>query len=247
MAPSRRRLAAVAAVVVLIAGSVAAWAWHSHSAERPRLGLFTSLPIYWPESGSIGEALDGGDNRHWVRGALEQDYVLVPLDTLDGPETAKLDLLLIAQPRPLAPAENVALDHWVRDGGRVLLFADPFLTEESRFAIGDKRRPQDVVLLSPILQRWGLDLTFDADQPDGERTVVLGDERLPERLSGRFRLVRPGAPAHCSLAARALIADCRVGKGRATAVADAALLDARRSSGEGGAPLSALLDRAFGD
>jgi len=247
MAASKRWLAALAAAVVLIAGSVAAWAWHSHSAERPRLGLFTSLPIYWAERGSISEALAGGGNPHWVRGALEQDYVLVPLDTLDGPETAKLDRILIAQPRPLAPAENVALDHWVREGGRVLLFADPFLTEESRFGIGDKRRPQDVVLLSPILQRWGLDLTFNADQPDGERTVVLGDERLPERLSGRFRLMKPGAPAHCSLVADALVADCRVGKGRVTAVADAALLEAHRSSGEGGAALSALLDRAFGD
>ena len=237
----------MAAAVVLIAGSVAAWAWHSHSAEQPRMGLFTSLPIYWAESGSIGEALDSGGNRHWVRTALEQGYVLVPLDTLDDPETAKLDRLLIAQPRPLAPSENVALDQWVRGGGRVLLFADPFLTEESRFAIGDKRRPQDVVLLSPILQRWGLDLTFDADQPDGERSVALGDERLPARLWGRFRVVTPGAPAKCALAADALIADCRIGQGRVTAVADAALLEAHRSSGESGGALSSLLARAFGE
>ena len=65
---------------------------------------------------------------------------------------------MMIQPRPLSPQENVALDNWVAAGGRLLLFADPALTEDSAFAIGDRRRPQDVVLLSPILARWGLEL-----------------------------------------------------------------------------------------
>ena len=49
----------------------------------------------------------------------------------------------------------------MRGGGRVLLFADPMLTRHSAFALGDRRRPQDVVLLSPILARWRLELQFD--------------------------------------------------------------------------------------
>jgi len=247
MAASRRRFAALAAALFLVVGTVAAWAWQSHATERPRLGLFTSLPIYWGESGSVSEALDQGERRHWVRTAIEGDYALVPLDTLDGRDAQQLDRLVMAQPRPLAPVENLALDQWVRKGGRLLLFADPFLTEESRFAIGDKRRPQDVVLLSPILQRWGLELTFDQDQPDAERTVTLGSAALPERISGRFRLVPTGAPARCTLTAQALVADCRIGAGHLLAVADAALLEGDRSSADGERALSALLGRAFAD
>lgn len=49
--------------------------------------------------------------------------------------------------------ENVALDDWVRAGGARALFADPLLTFNSRFSIGDRRRPQDVATLSPILTR----------------------------------------------------------------------------------------------
>ena len=247
MPVNRRRLAALVALILLIAGAVAAWAWHGSASERPRLGLFTSLPIYWAESGSIGEVLNGTEEHHWVRSALEDDYVLIPLDTLDGTEAGRLDRLVMAQPRPLSPAENVALDQWVRKGGRLLLFADPFLTEESRFPIGDKRRPQDVVLLSPILQRWGLDLTFDPDQPDPEQIVALGSASIPEHMSGRFRLATPGAPARCALLAQALIADCRVGVGHVVAVADAALLDADHSPASAKPALSAVAALAFSD
>ena len=230
MAASRRRLAAFAAVVLLIGGAVAAWAWHGRVSERPRLGLFTSLPIYWAESGSVGEALEGGGQRHWVRSALEDAYVLVPLDTLDGPEAGPLDRLVMAQPRPLSPPENVALDQWVRKGGRLLLFADPFLTEESRFAIGDKRRPQGAVLLSPILARWGLELTFDDRRSDEIDWVKDGGENLPERLGGRWRLLPSNAGGACTVAAKGLVARCRVGNGSVLAIADAAMLEADRDA-----------------
>ena len=135
---------------------------------------------------------------------------------------------------------------WERGGGRVLLFADPFLTESSRFALGDKRRPQDVVLLSPILARWGLQLTFDEDQADGERLVSYRSGALPERLAGRLRRVQPGAPAKCRLVAQDLVAECTIGKGRAVIVADAAVLEADRTPDDARAGLAALLTSAFG-
>jgi hypothetical protein len=238
-------LAAASAGLLLVVLVLAALAWPMENAAKRPLGLFTSLPIYWNERASVNEALDSGGAAHWVRSRLEKDSRLVPLDTLDDGELAKLDALVMAQPRPLAPQENVALDTWVRDGGRLLLFADPFLTEQSRFALGDKRRPQDVVLLSPILKRWGLQLTFDDRQADAERLVRYRSASLPERLAGRLHLVEPGAPARCSLAAEGLIAECRIGKGRAVIMADAAILEADRAPKSAEPALSALLARAF--
>ncbi len=245
MPVNRRRLAAAAAALMLLVAGAVTWALAGGPKDKPPLGLFTSLPILWNESDSIGETLDGAGTAHWVRGALEAEHLLEALDTLDESELTRFDRLVLAQPRPLAPAENVALDDWVRGGGRLLLLADPLLTEHSRFAIGDRRRPQDVVLISPILRRWGLELSFDEDQGDEPRTAALGEVPLTVRLAGQLALATPSAPSDCALAAGGLVAECTIGKGRAVIVADAAVLEAGPVDDRARATLAELLLRAF--
>lgn len=245
----QRRFAAAIAVTFLVAG-LSVWAFTSPTERRP-LGLMGTLPIYWGEAAGVEELVAGDAPLHWARAVLEQTYELVPLDTLAGPEGLgspdAVDRVMLAQPRPLSGAENVALDDWVRGGGHLLLFADPMLTGHSRFPIGDRRRPQDVILLSPILSRWGLELQFDEAQDEGERTVQFSGTALPVQLPGSLRIAAtsPGAPADCTLEASGLIADCAIGSGRALIVADAALLDL--DAGEAGRNdvLAVLTDRAF--
>lgn len=246
MRANNRRIAAAALALVLVVGGFAAWAWSGQAPDKGRLALFTSLPIYWSESASLDEMLDGPDERHWVRVTLEEGNDLVPLDTLDARSLAGTRKLIMAQPRPLAPMENVALDQWVRDGGQLLLFADPLLTEESRFALGDKRRPQDVVLLSPILRRWGLELTFDENQPAHERRIAYGSVAIPVHFAGSFTPA-PAGTTDCTVAADSVIAHCSIGAGTVLVVADAALLESDRDTGDGAPPLGRLLDVAFTD
>ena len=196
------------------------------------LGLHTSLPILWPESGELAGLLDADAPRHWALDVLERHGRLQPLDTLaprdgGGLPLPRGGLLVLAQPRPLLPEENVALDDWLRSGGRLLLFADPMLTEGSDFAPGDQRRPQDVVLLSPILSRWGLELQFDDEQAPGERIAGLMGKPVPVNLPGSFRL--SGNSRECAILAAGLAARCRIGEGLVLAVADAALLEAGQS------------------
>jgi len=204
------------------------------------------LPILWNEAGSVAEQLGGADDPHWARAVLADGGQIVPLDVLAAPggtaPLTGLTRLVIAQPRPLSAEENVALDQWVRDGGQVLLFADPALTEASAFQIGDRRRPQSTVLLSPILRRWGLDLTFDETQPLDGQSVRLGQTAVPIALAGRFGLL-PGAA--CQVSAAQVVAVCIVGRGRVTAVADAALLERDDPDGLGQAALQTLLSQAF--
>lgn len=232
----------LSAAVVLAA---ALWWRMSSPLAHPdrRIGLFTSLPILWNEATALNELVDAKDEPHWARAVLEEHGTVVPLDTLL--HIGKVDLLVIAQPRPLAPEENVALDAWLRAGGKLLLFADPMLTEESAFSLGDRRRPQDVVLISPILARWGLSLRFDDRQPLGERESA--GERLPVNLPGEFSIAAGGHDASCIIGQNGLIARCRVGKGRAVLVADAALLERATASDSRMSALRRLIDEAAND
>ncbi|MGB5779095.1 MAG: ABC transporter [Allopontixanthobacter sediminis] len=247
----QRRFAAAIALTFLVAG-LGAWALSSPT-ERRSLALLGTLPIYWGEAAGVEELIAGDAPPHWARGALEKEYELVPLDTLaglQGPASPGApERMMLAQPRPLSGAENVALDGWVRDGGQLLLFADPMLTGHSRFSVGDRRRPQDVILLSPILSRWGLELQFDDQQDESERTVQFGDIPLPTRLAGSFRIAAtsPGAPADCTLEAGGLVADCVIGEGRALIVADAAVLEQDGDQAVRESALESLTGRAFPD
>lgn len=240
----RRWLMAGAAFFLFLLG--AAWLVSGRPAkvpDRAQLGLFTSLPILWAEADDVGALLASPEPPHWARADLERRYRILPLDTLPGPRD--LRFLLIAQPRPFSPDENVALDDWVRHGGRLLLFADPALTWDSRYSIGDRRRPQDVVLLSPILARWGLELLFDDGQPGGERESAGND--VPVNLPGQLARRSGGVDAACDLGPEGLIARCRIGKGRAMIVADAALLESADSPDSRAAALGRLAGEAFAD
>jgi hypothetical protein len=212
--------------------------------DLPELGLMGTIPIYWGEAGDVSEVLSGGSQAHWARPQLERQFELRPLDSLDEVNLVGLDFVMLAQPRALSPAENVALDNWVRKGGRVLLFADPLLTGESRFAIGDRRRPQDVILISPILNHWGLELAFDDSVALGDTLVRAPSVAIPVNLPGSLAVT--DTDSDCALLAGDVVAQCSVGEGRVVVLADAALLDIHDTHPEAVAALTWLTKQAFG-
>jgi len=223
MPPPYSLSAALCALVLCLATACEARVPAEHEDARPELALMGTIPLYWGETDGFGELLSGESDAHWARARLEDDYRLRPLDSLDGASLEGVGYLLLAQPRALTPAENVALDAWVRRGGRLLLFADPLMTGESRYAIGDRRRPQDVILLSPILAHWGLELEFDEEQRDGPLLIRTSEVPLPVELTGSLAL-RSGE-ANCVHLGPKVLAECTIGRGRALILADAALLD----------------------
>jgi len=209
-----------------------------------------TVPIYWGEAADFSELIGGESEPHWARQVLERQYCLAPLDFLDEEALAGHSRLLLAQPRGLAPAENVALDAWVRRGGRLLLFADPMMTGHSLYGIGDRRRPQDVALLSPILRHWGLELAFDPDQPGGLQTGEFAGRHVPVNLAGQVSVMEPDAgegasTAQCTPESSGVGVHCRLGEGSIVVLADAALLD--HDGPWAGAPeaLEYLADLAF--
>jgi hypothetical protein len=234
---------------VLLALALAAIIWWVHRpASQPAepIGLFTTLPILWSESPDIGAELNPDIQPHWARATLAAAGRIEPLDLLAGPKGAgpldKLDRLVMAQPRVLSGAENVALDSWVRGGGHLLLIADPALTEHSDFPLADPRRPQAVALLSPILSHWGLSLRFDDRQQMGEAHRDVMGVAVPVNLAGHFTTE---GQANCKLWGDGLAVTCAIGRGRVVALADAALLEREDHLGTRAKAFGWLLDAAF--
>ena len=194
--------------------------------QHPALLLLTSLPLIFPEQFT----LRGGGSP--ALAALGKRYKVVPISSTDGVELAKGRLLLMAHAQAQTAENLVVLDSWVRRGGRVLLLADPMLEWPSQRPLGDPLRPAPMFADTGLLAHWGVRLAAPAERGRAER-----------RLAG-YRVVTdsPGSlSGSCAISADALVAQCRVGKGRATIVADADLLDADRLGEPAGHNLDALL------
>lgn len=194
--------------------------------DRPTLLLLTSLPIVFGDGFSL--SAPGSP----ALKALKSRYRVVPISVTSPEELGRSTLALIAQPRAQPAEDLVALDDWVRGGGRVLLLADPMLEWPSRRPLGNPLRPPAMFMDTGLLAHWGLRL----DAPD---------RRGPEErsLAGRKVLTSsPGAlSGSCRIAADALVADCKVGRGRAVIVADADLLDTANLGPRGADNLDAVL------
>lgn len=191
------------------------------SIGRPVVGVMSALPL----GGGTGlergvDALRSVGLRSPLWQALDARLDLHALDALDAGQLARFNALLLAQPRRLAPAELVALDAWVRDGGHVVILADPLLRWPDPRPLAHPRRAPITSLLDPLLRHWGLRLE---PAPDAARGGVerrrLSDGALLQ-LAGASRFtVASSAP--CRAMGEGLLARCRIGGGTATLVADA--------------------------
>jgi hypothetical protein len=182
----------------------------------------SSLPILWAEAPDIGNMLGNSSAPpHWARGVLEARGKLYPLDRIANETMRGVDIAVLAQPRALSPEEMVALDRWVRGGGKLLLFADPMLTAPSIYPIGDKRRPQAIAMVDPLLVHWGLELHFDEAAAMGVGTIQSDGLAIPVNLPGELRLTGN----QCSTDKAGLVARCRIGLGQAVIIADTSLLE----------------------
>lgn len=198
--------------------------------------MMTALPLFGTTA-DPATILNGPDQRAAIVRALSARYDVVPIARLEREALAR-SVLILAQPRALTGEELVAMDSWVRRGGRVLVFTDPELVWPSELPLGDPRRAPAIGLLDPLLSHWGLMLVSPAVTDSGpERTIVVGQFPVAVAWAGNWRTQNP----YCTIESQALIADCRIGKGRALLVADADLLNERLWESSGTDNESAIL------
>ena len=199
----------------------------AEAAAKPDLMLLTALPLVWGELGP----LDASSRPAAAFRMLEREFAIRPLDVLDRNGLGSGTLLLLAQPRALAPTEFVALDDWVRNGGRALILTDPALIWPSELPLGDVRRPPAIGLLGPLLDHWGLRLDPPAQPQTAMQQIshASRNRRLIMFAPGRFS----SGTKLCTVAFDGALADCRIGKGRAVLLADADMLHDRLWLGRG--------------
>ncbi|HWV13689.1 MAG TPA: DUF4350 domain-containing protein, partial [Sphingobium sp.] len=166
---------------------------------------------------------------------LRQRFDVHPADSPLDTAIPSADSLLLAQPRAFSPLELVAIDDWVRKGGRLVLLADPLLRWPSSLPLGDRRRPPSISMVAPLLDHWGVGLLPPAAL--GEERRFLEDSRLLTTMGSSRFTQRPASS--CRLEESGLIARCQVGNGRAVLVADADLIDDRLWLADASQPLDA--------
>lgn len=180
------------------------------SGHRPSLLFLTSLPLLFGDTFSLGDTGSVAVRR------LQTRYQLVPISVTDASELKKGRILLMAQPQAQTAENLVALDAWVRGGGRLLLLADPLLEWPSSRPLSDVTRPPAMFADTGLLKHWGLRL--DRPEKPGAALRSLGGLQI--------MTVSPGSLyGTCKISPDRLVAHCSLGRGRATIVADADLLD----------------------
>jgi hypothetical protein len=180
--------------------------------------LLTALPIAFPETFT----LDSDESA--VLEALSSRYRVIPISVAQADILQEHLLLLMAQPQAQPGQMLVDLDEWVRGGGRILLLADPALEWPSELALGDRRRAPMAFADTGLLGHWGLRL----DAPDRPGPVRIELNGRTVHASSPGSLVATGG--YCDVSARGLIARCRIGRGFASVIADADVLDVENMS-----------------
>lgn len=142
--------------------------------SRPVLGVVTNLPLDTGVGGLMsamrGESLpfmiyEELQNRFEIE-FLEQQFQAVP---------EKVDVLMIAHPRPLDEPTLYAIDQFVMRGGHVLAFVDPH--SEVSLTAGPNGEPvrgyTESSDLGPLLKSWGIEY---------DPTRIVGDRNLAQRV-----------------------------------------------------------------
>ena len=190
------------------------------SAGAPAATMLTGLPLRWSGSGDIAAIIADGAGDHPTLVTLEAMGPVALVDSLIDSVPPPGSTLLIAHPRALAPQELVAIDAFVRGGGKAVVLADALSGWPAPHPLGDPRNPPVTSLLTPLLDHWGVRLGAAPTDDMDVAAVDVGRARLRLSSVGAFERL----PPTCRSFAERRVAQCRIGAGEVWLVGDADLL-----------------------
>jgi gliding motility-associatede transport system auxiliary component len=131
--------------------------------ERPRVGLFSSLPI----REQPGNAADPRTKRPaWmIVDQLQNSFDVEWVERGDSTLPADIDILVLIHPQNFGDGLLYAIDQFVLGGGRVIAYFDPFCESDI-----EEINPQDDMSyitadrasnLGPLLEAWGVQMEME--------------------------------------------------------------------------------------
>lgn len=139
--------------------------------EPPKVGLLSGLQV----NGGF-DMMSRQPRPAWV--VFEQIKQLFTLEEIPSSATAlpaDLNLLIVVQPKGLSEPLRYAIDQYVLNGGKLMLFTDPF-AEMDRMA-GGQENPFPQVLpgddLNSLLQAWGVKIDMNQVLLDADNALAI--------------------------------------------------------------------------
>jgi len=149
--------------------------------EKPVLGIISNLPLD-TGAGGVMAAMRGQSQPFLIYAELTDRFevMFITADTVRIPN--KVDVMLLAHPRPLSDIQAYAVDQFVMRGGRVIAFIDP--QSEVSLTAGPNGEPlrgyTEQSNLPRLMRQWGVrmsDTMIVADRQQAQRVATGRDAR----------------------------------------------------------------------
>jgi ABC-type uncharacterized transport system involved in gliding motility auxiliary subunit len=149
--------------------------------NQPKVGLISTLPIAGMPGGGNPFGGGGGGMPPWAIVNQMKDFFDVSQLEIDVKEIPKeIGLLVLVQPSNLSPETQFAIDQFVMNGGKIMLFVDP------NAEAGGMAAPQgapDLSGITKLMKSWGvqmaagkvvgdMDAAIQVNMSSGPRPVV---------------------------------------------------------------------------
>lgn len=137
--------------------------------EKPVIGLLSTLPL----DGGVNPSNPFQSSQPWmIVDQLRRQFQVHDLDPALTSIPKDVKVLMVVQPEKLSPAALYAVDQFVLNGGKALVFADPM--PESAQSGGPQALLQQTPEADQLLAAWGVRLA------PGK---VVGDRQLAQRVT----------------------------------------------------------------
>jgi len=143
--------------------------------EKPVLGIISNLPLDTGAGGMMA-AMRGQSQPFLIYAELTDRFEVefIALDAVKIPK--RVDVVLLAHPRPPSDVQAYAVDQFVMRGGRVIAFVDP--QSEVSLTAGPNGEPlrgfTEQSNLAKLMQQWGVRM---------DDNVILADRKRAQRVS----------------------------------------------------------------
>lgn len=143
--------------------------------EKPVLGIISNLPLD-TGAGGILAAMRGQSQPFLIYAELTDRFEVefIPPETVKIPN--RIDVLLLAHPRPPGDVQAYAIDQFIMRGGRVIAFLDP--QSEVSLTAGPNGQPlrgySEQSDLPRLMQSWGVEM---------DTQMILADRKRAQRVA----------------------------------------------------------------